>query len=321
MGIIGINELAADRSANWSVSGGRNYTVTLDVTTDDQTIGPQAVLLWLELSPGTHYRFPLTTSASEQDLGAFLQSVKVDTIESGFEHRVTLEFGPYNSQIDGSATGPLVSQWILSPFEAPPTVRWSSSSEDFACTHDRDGKPILNKAGDPFDPPIQIPISTPIANVTRVLKAFDPAFITVFKDSVNETEWLGWAPESVLCQEITADKYYDADWGYLWNVSYQFSFRPSAVDMTSHGIVIDPGWAVQVLNAGLRQKKLKDAEHMIYEKRQIMIDGSPISSPENLDENGKYPADEPVYLSFSVRRTAEFALLGLPFDLFSASTS
>jgi hypothetical protein len=321
MGISSVNEFAGDRSCNFSIQGGRTRTISLDVTTDTQVLDPGDVLMELGFYYGMPYRFPLTTAAVSQDLGCFLQGANVDTEESGYEHRVTLQFGPYDASIEGGATGPLVNQWIVSPFDAPPTIRWSSASEDFSCTHDRDGKPILNKAGDPFDPPIQIPISTPVANVTRVLKAFDPAFITYFKDAVNDAEWLGWAAESVLCQEITADKYHDADWGWLWTVNYQFAFRPSVLSDDGLGTVIQPGWAVRVLNAGLRQRKLVDAEHLIYEKRQIIIDGTPVGSPEQLDEDGEYaPNADPIFLTFNVRRTASFDLLGLPDDLFSAST-
>jgi hypothetical protein len=321
MGIVAINELAADRSAAFSISGGRTHSVTLDVETDDQTMAPAAIIMELGLYPSMPYRFPLTTASTFQDLGSFLQSVKVDTVESGFEHRVTLEFSPYDASIDGAAQGPQVDNWIMAPFLAPPTVRWSSASEDFYVTHDRDGKPILNKAGDPFEPAIQIPISTPVANITRVLKSFDPGWISYFKDSVNDAEWLGQTAESVLCQEITADKFYDADWGHLWTVNYQFAFRPSVVSDDGLDTLIQPGWAVQVLNAGLRQRKLVDAEHLVYAKRQIKIEGAPVNSPEKLDAEGAYdPNGEPIFLTFNVRRKVDFSLLNLPLDLFSAST-
>jgi hypothetical protein len=319
MGIVSISELSADREAAWSIRGGRTYTVDLDVTTDDDAIGPRAVILGvcstLSLYPASPYRFPLTTTATETDPASFLQSARCRTNEEGLQHTVTLEFGPFDASIEGAAVGASVNVWVMSPFEQRPAVKWGSRSEDFAVTHDRDGEPILNTVGDPFDPPIQVPVSTPVAVVTRVLKSFDPDWIAVFKDAVNDDTWLGFPAESVLCQDITAEPFYDADWGWLWTVTMEFAFRPSRVDMTAHGIVIDPGWAVQVLNAGLRAKLPGGGVG------QVLIDNAPISSPVALKADGTYDSTaDPYYLSFNVRRTADFDLLDLPSDLFTVST-
>lgn len=315
MGILSIKEYAGERGANWSVQSGRTYRITLDVLTDDELIGPRAIQLALGLSPSSTYRFPITTTKTEEDLGSYLQGVEVQTLEGGLQHKVLLSFAPYDFKVDGGADNPQAASWIMAPFAAPPTLRWGSSSEDFAVTHDRDGVAILNTVGDPFDPPIQLPVSIPVLTVSRVLKSFDPTWITYFKDSVNGAEWLGWPLESVLCQEITADRFYDADWGWLWRQETQFAFRPSLVVEGATETTVDPGWAVQILNAGMRAK-LPGGE-----VGAVRIDGQPISKPVPLSADGRYlPAEDPHYLSFNVRRTADFSLLDLPDDLFTAST-
>jgi len=316
MSIISIAETKTGREASWSVSGGRTYGVELYVQTDDVDTGPRAVILALGLTPASTYRFPLTRPATETDLGAFLQSASVgDVDEDGLGYKVKLAYGPFDAATEGGASGAQVNNWIMAPFNAPPTLRWSSEDEEIAITHDRDGKPILNKAGDPFDPPLSVPFSTPIATVTRVEKSFDSAWITYFKNSVNASTWLGWPTESVQVKDITADRVYDPDWGWLWTVTYTFAFRPSIIADDLDETVIQAGWSVQVLNAGLR-------ELVSGSKRPIIFDGAPTSSPVplKLDGSKAAPDDDPVFLTFPVLRKTDFSLLNMPANLFSAST-
>lgn len=315
MGIISVKETKTGRGAAWSVQGGRTYEVELYVQTDDADIGPRGVILGLGLAPAALYRFPITTTATEVDPAAFLQSVTVgDFDEDGLGCKVKLSYAPYDAKTEGGATGAAADSWIVSPFSAPPTLRWASEDEDLAVTHDRAGEPILNKAGDPFDPPLVVPFSTPVATVTRVEKSFDPEWITYFKNSVNSAEWLGWPAESVMVKDITGDRVYDPDWGWLWNVSYTFAFRPKLIAADDE-TVIQAGWSPQVLNAGLRE--LKDGQ-----KKPIEFDGAPSSSPVPLKNDGSRasPTDDPVFLVFDVFRSSDFDLLNMPTNLFTAST-
>lgn len=321
---ITVTDIGGTRRGGWSVDGGRTYSLGVRVGTGDPSIGPRAALMSIGVGAGSTYRFPLTGPATEWDYAAFLNSVEVaDEDRDGKGWTCTLEYKPFDwrSLSGGSGDGSNASAFLANPLNARPLLKWSSSTEEIACTHDRYGNPILNTAGDPFDPPLTRPYSTPIATITRTLATFDPDWIVQYKDHVNASTWMGNPAGTVLCKEINADAVYDADWGWMWSQTLEFAFRPIiilAVGTPSKpwilkNAVLLAGWAKQILNAGLRQL-------VSGAVKPINIDNAPISQPVPLKSNGTYdPAADPVYLTFDIYETAEFADFNLPADLFSAS--
>lgn len=294
----------------------RTYQATLRADVESVADGPIAVRSFLAanfgLTAGATWRWPLGGVATETDPAAFLQGVDIahDSAD-GLSYRIVLDYKPIDPAEFGASGGGLVN-WIMAPWTAPPVLKWSSEDAEWAITHDREGKEILNKAGDPYDPPLMDVLAVPIATVSRVEKAFDPDWIIVYKNTVNRDPWLAWPAESVLCKDIVGDRFFDPDWGWLWTVTYTYGFKPAvkAADNT----VIQAGWDAYVLNAGLREKK--DGK-----LRPIMLGNAPASSPLPLDNDGKYaPNDPPVYLRFKVKPTSDFADFNMPLDLFSAST-
>jgi len=296
---------------------GRNYQATLRADVSSVADGPVAVRDYLaanfNLTAGATWRWPLGGTATETDFGSFLQGVDIQHLtDDGLSYRVVLDYKPIDPTQMGATPGASLSGWILTPWDAPPTLKWSSEEEEWAITHDREGTPIRNKAGDFYDPGLLSSITIPIATVSRVEKSFDPDWILVYKDRVNNASWLGWPAESVLCRDITGDRVYDADWGWLWNVTYVFAFKPEvkAPDDT----VIQAGFDAHVLNAGLRELKSGKL-------RPIIIGNAPASSPLPLKTDGSYdPLGTPNYLRFKVKRTVDFGDFNMPANLFSAST-
>lgn len=322
MAIVNIEAVPAAVKHSASVSGGRNYSVELLAEVDSLVTGPIAIRNQLAawgFTAGSTYRWPLTGTIAEQDLGSFLQQIEVEpSTDDGLQYRVTLGYSPIDPTKDGvDPSDPTsVNNWIVSPWSATPTLTWTSEDSEFAVTHDRDGEPILNKAGDPFDPPLTVPITTPIAVVSRIEKSFNDDWVNLYKNRVNHAAWLGWSAESVLIKDITGERTLDPDWGVLWRVTYTFAFRPSVVVSTSGGdVVVYPGWAEQVLNSGLR-------ELVSGELKPINLDGAPVSTPVPLKDDGTRagPDDDPIFLTFNTRLKADFGGLNLPSDLFSAST-
>lgn len=313
MSII-VDEIKGTRRGGWSADGGRSYSLAVRVQTGDPTIGVRAALRSVGVDAGAYYRFPLAGAATEWDYGVWLNSIEAtDEDEDGKSWIVSLGYKQVDwaGQAGGSGGGSDAAGFVANPLNIPPSVRWSSESEELACTHDRNGNPIRNSAGDPFDPPLAIPVSTPVATVTRNLATFDPTWIDAFKDHVNSTAWMGFPANTVLCKDIGADRQYDADFGYYWAVTYEFAFRPIWVDGS---IIIQPGWSTQVLSAGLRQL-------VGGAVKQILIDGAPTSSPVALKSDGSWdPAADPVYLTFDLLPEVDLAGLDLPSDLFSVAT-
>lgn len=323
MAIINLEAVKGAVSHSATVNGGRTYAVQLLAEVDDLVTGPIAIrnqLAALGYFPGSTYRWPLAGPIAEQDLGSFLRGLEVEpSAEDGLQYRVTLNYGPNDPAQEGVDAGQQQNNnWIQFPWAAPPTLQWGAEEVEVALTHDRSGEPILNKAGDPFDPPLTISETVSVATVTRIEKSFDPQWITYFRGAINDDAWLGWERGSVLCQTISADRTHDADWGALWRVSYSFAFRPPIEfppERPWEDAKLRAGWAVQVLNAGLRQK-------VGDELKPILSDGAPVSAPVPLDDDGKVldPEGEPGYLVFDVLPEADFNLFNFPSDLFSAST-
>lgn len=297
----------------------RTYQATLRADVESVADGPIAVRDFLAvnfgLTAGATWRWPLAGAATESDPASFLQGIDIShDKDDGLSYRIVLDYKPIDPAQTGadSGGGAILNNWIMAPWTAPPSLDWASEQVEWAITHDRDGEPILNTAGDPFDPPILDSFSIPIATVSRVEKSYNPLWIPNYENTTNKNAWLGWAAETVLCKSIAGSRFIDPDWGVLWNVTYSYAFKPTvkAVDDT----VIQAGWDAYVLNAGLREKK--DGK-----LRPIHLGNAPTSTPLPLDDDGKYnPTGEPKYLTFKVKRTSDFDDFNMPLNLFSAST-
>lgn len=319
MGLKLVKDIHNGKRAKWSVRDGRSYSLELYVEMDEITEGPRAALLALGLGPASTYRYPLVTSATETDPGAFLQGFEtMETDTDGKSFRVRLDYGPWNSAVDGPAQGAGAASWIMAPWMARPIVEWSAENREWAPPYDRDGKPVLNKADDAFDPSVAIDLPTLIAIVNRIEQPpFNKNWITYYQGSINESPWHGWDAESVLCKNIKAAERYDADWGKLYDVTYEFAFRPTvSVDTAGGTKVIRPGWAEVRLNAGLREYYYPSLDER--KKRNIEFEEGPVSSPVALNENGTKlaPGEPPVILVFNMRPLADFSYFNFPADLF-----
>jgi hypothetical protein len=310
MPILTINETKLSGRSSWTIEGGRTYTLQVRVITDDKRIGPRTAMLACNIGVGSPFRYPLD-DPGEFDYGSTLVGISAEKEgEDGLSYIVTMEFGPYKPLEQSGAEND--NTFTMNPLLVPPTVRWSSETVEIACTHTRDGKLIANVNKDPFDPPLTRPQTIPLATVSRVLASFDPNWIAAYQGCVNAFDWLGYPAGTVMLKEISADKTFNADWGWLWSQTLVFAFRPIryADDGTT---LIEAGWSEMVLNAGLREKKAGVV-------KQIIIDGSPISSPVALTSKGEYdPSGDQGYLVFDVLPTLDFSVLGLPEDLFSQS--
>lgn len=297
---------------------GRSYSVELIAEVTDLSTGPVAIRDWLAaagFTAGAHYQYPLGTP-TEQDYGSYLQGLQITPNSAcGRQYKVVLEYKSIDLINDGPANGTQVNNWVMSPTSAPPSLRWASEDVEFALTHDREGKPILNAAGDPYDPPLVEPLPTPVAYVSRVEPTFKKSWITLFKNTTNAAPWMGFPAESVLCRDITADRTYSPDHGKLWTVNYTFAFRP-VVLATDDETVLVAGWDIQVLNAGKRELKLRPPLTTPI-RVPIYLEGSPTPDPVPLQLDGSYdPEGEPVYLRFAVKHARDFSFFNMPADLF-----
>lgn len=183
------------------------------------------------------------------------------------------------------------------PTSKPPKGSFSTRKVTRIYTHDRDGNPILNSAGMPYDPPLQGEFSHFIYKIERAEIAFTDATAAAYVDKLNSSMFLGRPKGFVKCNDITASSE-SADGMTYWNVSYEFEYAPE-------------GWQPEVLEAGLMELVGEGEEKT---RQRIKDDeGEDVVEPWPLDDDGqKLEAGEDViYTEWETHEEANFNGLGL----------
>lgn len=161
------------------------------------------------------------------------------------------------------------------------------------------GKPILNSASDPFDPPIQQ--SGLIHRLTVRRNERYPDFGTLFglADTLNTAEWNGipakWAkfsPPRIPQREWSQDGGY-----YFWPMTYEFEINKRT-------------WQAKPPNLGFNA--------IVGGKKTLITDdtGQPLQQPGLLDTDGTYikppvPDNKVITLKFDIYRDVDWSGLNL----------
>jgi len=318
--IVSIKDVKGNRSLSWSGQGGRSYSQQLRIITDDPTMGPRAVAKALSFRVGAQYSHPITSTATEWDYGNYLQSF--DLHEEGDDGRqwlCTLNFGPFNWVEQGGATTEAAGEGQTDPFKVPPKVSFGTAKFERECHKTADNKPMVNNVGDPFIPPVKRDDSRGTLVIVRNEPSFNSIYVQTFKDTTNKDTFLSiYAPNTVKCADVTAEREYQADWGYYWVVTYTFEIREYVTDDNNN--VIYAGWLEIVPNTGLQQWKTP-FDHSQGKTAILLKDGSPVTKEVYINQNGVYdPAADPVYLQFQIYPFQDFSKFNFPDDLLLVSS-
>lgn len=238
------------------------------------------------------------------------ESVQVDSTTNlkVREWRVDVTYGPFSPLL--SATG--------NPLTQPPRYRFASSRIEKVVDKLTDGFPIINSAGDPFNPR---PVKDATAAVLIVNRnEANPNFPDIFTnwvDHVNESDWNGFPARTLkICPVNLPERLYSQNTGQLYYpMEYQFEFNPDT-------------WDLKQLNLGLREKdpnSSADPDTGEYKLRNITVNGEQISDPVPLDTDGyalKQPIgeDDITYFEGEIYDTLDFSVLGLD-DLFLSNNA
>jgi len=115
------------------------------------------------------------------------------------------------------------------PTERPPQYVWRtihydgpihSATTTFGSTT---RVPVVNSAGDPFDPPFTEDLPRIGLVATRFEANFDPLTILYYSDRVASDSFMGFPAGAARCVEINADPHYENGVA-CYRVSYQFEF-------------------------------------------------------------------------------------------------
>ena len=325
-----------------AVNAQRRYTNTLRVVTSSPYVGPiqvQQFVLGLGAFQGATYRFPLPefnanqapgyvaapANPTEVDTGSFCQSIEItQDQEDAKQWLVTAQYSSYD--IAHELGNSQVQNGSINPEEMAPEVHWSSAKYEVSNALDINGEPFLNTCGDPLENPPKTEESRQVLTFVRNEQSYQESWAQQYRDSVNSDTFLGFPPNQARCKDIQGKRIYTSDYGYYWQVSYEFEFRvgTTTVDVeTTAGDFGPPvssttsttGWWAVVLNAGLRQNVGGTGP-----PQQITIDGALLTSPVFLQQDGSYkPTGEPYFLQFVLYPSMTFANLNIPDDVLTQS--
>ena len=293
----------------------RSYTLKLKAFAASRFVGPVQVIGRIPVRIGDTYQFPLASGTPyENDTGSFVQSISAsNATEDGVQWDVTIEYGPFDvgHQLGTSD----ISQGIIDPTDRAPEVFYDKAKYkrnkpvdetvnlDPSTGENTGGNPYINTVGDPLLDPPDTEETRPTLKFIRNEPTYNDSYAAQYKDTVNSDEFLGYPPNTVKCADISAERIYDADWGYYYRVGYDFEFRDDDDTL---------GYTKSVLNAGYRQKVGGTGDPV----NVVDANGNTVTDAVPLQKDGSYDASaDPYFLSFQEFAQLTFSDLNIPEDL------
>lgn len=203
---------------------------------------------------------------------------------------VTATYGPWDPLVH-SPTGNPVDQpidfafdWCV--FEQPVDFAIDPSSGNLS--------PVINSAGDPFDPGVTREQLKGIMRVSWNSITFSPASFFASGNCINADVWNGFPIGSV---KFSPPKMPQRLWSQFLGMSYyrleaEFCFNPN-----------DKGWNAFPIDRGFRAKNMGGDPYKIFD-----VNGQPISIPALLDGSGNVLTDPTLYFewNFQIYKSISF---------------
>lgn len=284
MAVVSVREIWDGRNASLDEAGERTYSRHFRVITDSMLTAQISV----GNAPGIPRRFDFYVDPDGYaDTGALCRKVTVDQTEDPF---VWLVHAEYASKLSVEP-----SRGAEEPLDRPAEVEWGQTKFTRPLERDAiDDSPLVNKAGDPFDPVPEVEECRLTLKITRNQLAYSPLVALTYTNTTNKTAWLGFGSNAAKCTGITAKRAYEKGL-YYWVVTYEFEFQ------------LD-GWRMLVLNQGYRELN-DDGERV-----RIIENGMVPAAPSLLDDEGRrLDRDaQPTYVLVDAYKESDFNLLLLP---------
>jgi hypothetical protein len=186
-----------------------------------------------------------------------------------------------------------------------PKVSWGMAQFQRIAEKDINGNDVVNSAGIPFNPSVQLDDSRPVLQIVRNELTYDETLAGSFRDKVNDADFWGYGEKQVKVANISGSREWNQDIGYYWTVSYEFHIKAET-------------WKFKILDAGTMQIKTGGDTKV---SPCLTKDGKPVPEPVPLDGSGVQLAvgGTPTYLVFDLYDTADFSTLN--FDSLYAQIS
>ncbi|MBE7197886.1 MAG: hypothetical protein INR70_08795 [Parafilimonas terrae] len=218
------------------------------------------------------------------------------TVHNGVKCRcwaVTVGWGPWNPTAKGS-----------NPLTQPTRYRTEFIVRNEPAFVDIDGAPILNTAGDPYDPGIEAEPLVMVLTVSRNEASPNPVTLAALSNSTNLASWNGFDPRTVKLAPV---KIPEPDYDQESNTNYRKMEYVFEIDPRGHRKkVVNRG--VRVLDANGKPTAALDAQF------------KPVKEPVLLDINGKQitnpTAQNIVIREHKILKETDFSALNMD-NLFS----
>ena len=279
MAVTYVGELAEGRRATNS-RGVRTYTRVFRLTTSDQTDNAFTV--------GSNGSLPVIGNTFPSDGNAYCTDLDVQCVRGWRIWDVTATYSTERAINTVPTSDPTYITWDTEQFTKP-------------ATQDKDGKGIVNSAGDPFLPPEQMDDSRRVGTITKNLSVV-PTWILSYQDAVNSDTFTidgrSIAIGEAKMQRVSVGPVEIRNGTTFRAVTFVIALRRE-------------GWAYKILDQGYNEKDAADAT----KRKPILVRGQLPTSPVLLDGTGKQLANpataNAVYLTYNVYKTQAFSSLPL----------
>jgi hypothetical protein len=289
---IAIVSEIAGASGRETDKGQSEHTRQFRVVTTAATVGDLDVIA----APGIPRRGDVYATGDSTDLGSIVKEISAEQdSDNPRVWIVRVEYGPpANEREQDQEPNPLLRPAVLS---------WGFAKSSRVAWRDSKGKPVVNSAGEFFDPPVECDDSRPVLTISRNERSFNPALAISYQDSVNADSFLGFRPGVVKVAGISATNQVENNFFY-WAVHYEFEFRRE-------------GWTTEILDQG--RNRLVDGKLVpIYQrdKNGQPIDNLIVAVPVKLNgEGGELVNSNPEiahYVPYFFYKSLPFSALRLP---------
>ena len=239
--------------------GQRIYERMFDVTTDDQDDGPAIILTEAALPQfGDHYAY-----GNEVDLGSFVDGVDPQIDDENrklWRVRVTYSSGDFDRE----------SKKEDDPIDERTYWSFAGMREPIVLEKDIGGNAVLNGAGKPFDPPVEVDEVYQVLTARKNYYTLNSADLAGWFDKTNSDVFRGNPAGTVKVADIRAQDRFRGTFEYV-EATWEFHVKAN-------------GWKKEILNQGFHVRG---------------ADGEPDRALDNVEIDGnvvKRPTDEPVLL-------------------------
>lgn len=339
MAIRDVTELWSGRTGVIGDDYNRQYARVFQVRTTDEKDGP----ITAGFAPGIPRMWDAYTNAGGTEVDLLSRVRRIDPDQDDADPKlwiVRVEYEPITSEVpsgagsSGSSGGtggggsdpakPGGGGAADRPELQPPKIRWTSADHTKVMRkgYDNEGRftatveakrkvPVVNSAGQPFDPIPEYEDGYPILEISRIEASFDPLKARDYRYAVNDEPFLFAPPEHAQTLPIEAEQVWIGGFPY-WQVGYRIRFN-------------DESWQTEILDAGYMRADAAEPDDVTKVTAILDPDSrSPVSEPWPLDGHGmpldraaiaKALRDDPeaalVYLKFYPYQRRSFAPLNL----------